>query len=91
MSAVERLTGGVHVLYRLSTQIRLGEVRKLGMQLRKESHNPSFVPDILGDAPWWASTGVQKYPHSEYPFPSSPDALRNDVPDLNTPDLSRWY
>ena len=86
LSAVERLTDGVHVLYRLSTQIRLGEVRKLGMQLRKESHTPSFVPDILGEAPWWEGTGVQKYPHAEH---INLVDLTNCPPDLETPDLSR--
>lgn len=86
LSAVERLIDGIHVLYRLSTQIRLGEVRKLGMQLRKESHTPSFVPDILGDAPWWEAAGKQKYPHAEH---INLDDPKNCPVDLETPDLSR--
>lgn len=89
LSAVERLADGIYVLYRLSPHIRLGEVRKLAMQLKKENSPQGFVPDILGEEPWWKGAGSETFPHSGLEGSPSLEAAPETVPEVITPALSR--
>ncbi|KAF8534371.1 DNA replication regulator SLD3-domain-containing protein [Trichophaea hybrida] len=65
LSAVEKIGGNVYALYRLSTQLRMKDIRKVASQT-KHLPNIDFGPgqyDIY-EADWWCGAGDASYPFS---------------------------
>lgn len=60
LAAVEKVKDGVYTLYKLSTQLKMKDVRKTFAQVKKSRHNSEslhggvdFTPEILGSE-WWS-------------------------------------
>lgn len=60
LAAVEKIKDSVYTLYKLSTQLKMKDVRKTFTQVKKSRQNPEsvrgvdFTPEILGSE-WWSS------------------------------------
>lgn len=60
LAAVEKVKDGVYTLYKLSTQLKMKDVRKTFAQVKKSRQNSEslrgsvdFTPEILGSE-WWS-------------------------------------
>lgn len=60
LAAVEKVKDGVYTLYKLSTQLKMKDVRKTFAQVKKSRYNSEslyggvdFTPEILGSE-WWS-------------------------------------
>ncbi|KAI5800130.1 DNA replication regulator SLD3-domain-containing protein [Geopyxis carbonaria] len=70
LSAIESLEDGVYALYRLSTQVKLKEVRKLNAQITRSRKDKECKTldhtQQSADDPWWCSSGTHRYPFSDH-------------------------
>lgn len=64
LSAVESIRDNVYALYRLSTQLRMKDVRKVAAQTK---HLPNVGPGIFDvyDEQWWNGVGNPSYPFTD--------------------------
>ncbi|KAA8908456.1 DNA replication regulator SLD3-domain-containing protein [Sphaerosporella brunnea] len=66
LSAVENVGGNVYAIYRLSTQLRMKDIRKVASQTK---HLLTTVPSNydLCEREWWSEVGSVEYPFGDSP------------------------
>jgi hypothetical protein len=68
LSAVEKAGGNVYALYRLSTQLRMKDIRKVASQTKHFPYRDEQPSNYdLCEREWWSEVGS-----AEYPFDGSP-------------------
>lgn len=65
LSAVESLEDNAYVLYKLSTHVRLKDVRKLAAQLARLRKDFEPAESVGYGEDWWEHVGSMTYPFSE--------------------------
>lgn len=78
LSAIEALEDNAYVIYKLSTQVRLKDVRKLAAQLARLKKDFEPAEPVGYGEDWWEDVGSMTYPFSE-PLTESMRAVKLDV------------
>lgn len=84
LSAIESLEDNAYVLYKLSTQVRLKDVRKLAAQLARLRKDFQPAESVGYGEDWWADVGSTTYPFSE-PLTESKCVVKVDVTNDEVP------
>ncbi|TGZ85148.1 hypothetical protein EX30DRAFT_301764 [Ascodesmis nigricans] len=87
LSAVESLEKDAYVLYKLSTQVRLKDVRKLYAQLSRLRMDGEPTERVEYKDAWWEDIGSMTYPFTEHPLmPRQLESITERATPLN-PDV----
>lgn len=87
LSAVESLEKDAYVLYKLSTQVRLKDVRKLYAQLSRLRMDGEPTERVEYKDAWWEDIGSMTYPFTEHPLmPRQLESITERATPLNPVD-----
>jgi len=83
LSAIEKIGDHIYVLYRLSTQLRMKDVRRIGSQKKNLSAmggaRAGTVVGNVSEGKWWCEVGSSSYPFPDDRSPCSPTAATLDM------------